>query len=441
MPLRVVVNYGKNSKLLPEQDRPMGGIKTAALALCYALARRGHDVHLFGRCPYPGQHDGVTFHDRSEFARFSETHHADALVAIPELLPLLMPLRARARVVWTGNAHQTGDCALLVPWNWSRDVGRGGKGAQRALPGKSARLYSLPLLELEPLFDRLVVGSHWHAQNISESFNGLGAEATVMYLGVPLEHYQGPAPVRHRHRLVYASQARRGLHELLGLFPKVRSAVPEAELHIFVDEEKAADMLPDLRDGVQPGVYWRGRVSKSTLARELQTASVLAYPCNFSETFCLAVAEAQAAGLPVVTSDLAALAERVSHGVDGFLIPGHPDQPKYEPAFVEAVVRLLREDDLWTRMSAEAASKAHRVYDWDTIAGVWEQELERLVAGREPAPPHPDPGLNLLDASLLTVADQGATAEVPAEVAERWLREAWASYGYPPNNLPGLPDA
>ncbi|MBA3473379.1 MAG: glycosyltransferase family 4 protein [Rubrobacter sp.] len=435
MPLQVVVTFGKLGKLLPEQDQPMGGIKTATLGLCYALARRGHDVHLFGQSPYPGRYDGVTFHDRGEFARFGEMYQADVLVAIPEVLPLLMPLRARARVVWSGNihqmnTHQAADYALLVPW--SRDSEREGKKPRR---GKRARLYDLT--RFEPLVDCLIAGSQWQAERVRESLNGLGTEVTVKYLGVPLEHYRGPAPVRDRHRLVYASEAKRGLHALLRLFPEVRSAVPEAELHIF--ERKGVDALPD-QDAVQPGVHWRGRVSKSALAHEFRSAGLMAYPNQFKETFCLAVAEAQAAGLPVVTSDLAALSERVSHGVDGFLIPGQPDHPGYGPAFVEAVVRLLREDDLWTRMSAEAASKAHRLYNWDTIAAGWEQELEGLVAGREPIPPRLVTELNLLDPSSLAGAtDQGASVNVPAEVAEHYLREAWVSYGYPPNNLPGLP--
>jgi hypothetical protein len=49
MPLRIAVNYGRDAALEPEalnEDRPMGGIGTATLALCAALARRGHDVQM-----------------------------------------------------------------------------------------------------------------------------------------------------------------------------------------------------------------------------------------------------------------------------------------------------------------------------------------------------------------------------------------------------------
>src|SRR5262249_2002236 len=161
------------------------------------------------------------------------------------------------------------------------------------------------------------------------------------------------------------------------------------------------------------------------------SAAVMAYPCTFKETFCLAVAEAQAAGLPVVTSDRAALAERVTDGVDGFLIPGRPGKPKgYEEAFVQAVVRLLREDDLWGRMGAEGGAKPHRLYDGEAIADGWEEQLTDLAWRRDPLPPPLDPGLDLLDPRLLTLTEGEASARVPPALAAQWLREAWASYGY-----------
>ena len=34
-----------------------------------------------------------------------------------------MLLRARAGVVWTGNAYQTGDCALEIARTWVKDIG------------------------------------------------------------------------------------------------------------------------------------------------------------------------------------------------------------------------------------------------------------------------------------------------------------------------------
>jgi glycosyltransferase involved in cell wall biosynthesis len=400
----------------------MSGIDTALLGLSTALARRGHDVHLFANCPDPGSHDGVHFHDRGEFARFTAVFPADVLIVIPELLPLLMPVRARARVVWTGNAFETGDCALVVPWTGS----------------KGARLFGMTLLH--PHADRVLVKSQWQAQYFSKTLGIPVDKFRVVYNGVPLEHYQGPAPARQRFRLVYASQARRGLDVLLRLFAQIRASVPESELHIFGMEYRKAGVPYHLAGAVQPGLHWRGSLSKSALARELRAASLMAYPCNFKETFCTAVAEAQAAGLPVVTSALAALTERVADSIDGFLIPGTPgESPGYESAFVGAVLRLLREDDLWTRMGAAGAAKARRLYDWERIGGSWEEELQSLIAGRIAQPPRLDPGLNLLDPNLLRATADGASADVPAALARNWLQQTWTSYGYDPSGIPGLP--
>src|SRR5262249_36126703 len=206
--------------------------------------------------------------------------------------------------------------------------------------GESTLLYPMSLLHR--CIDRVMVGCQWQARHLAAASGLPESQFTVAYLGVPLEYYRGPGPARHRHRLVYTSQARRGLGELLRLFPQVRAEIQDAELHIFGCEYGKGDAPRDLgavfHRAHQPGVCWRGAASKSALAHELRSAALVAYPCTFKETFCLAVAEAQAAGLPVVTSDKAALAERVTDGVDGFLIRGKPGQnPEYDAAFVGAV--------------------------------------------------------------------------------------------------------
>lgn len=435
MALRLIVtygNYGKSPLIELEKDRAMGGCKSALLALCPELARRGHDVHVFAKGAPSVQRDGVYFHDREEFARFCLAYPPDALVIIPELLPLLLPVHARARVVWTGNISRQGDYALVAPWVWEKDLGR---------QGEQARLYSTGLLW--PYADGFVVKSQWQARNLGKKFGMPSSMFTVAYNGVPLKYYQGPAPARHRYRLVYASQARRGLGPLLRMFPQLRAAVPEVELHIFGYEYGDTETLGNVQtvfpEASQSGVHWRGCLSKSALASELRSAAIMAYPCTFPETFCTAVAEAQAAGLPVVTSTKGALAERVSHGVDGFLIPGTPEtSPEYEAAFVKAVVRLLKDEDLWTQMGHEAAKRAHYIHNWEVVAAGWEEALTRLVAGREPLPPRLEPGLNLLHPSLLTVTEKGGNAQVTKALAREWLHAEWASYGYGPETIPLL---
>jgi hypothetical protein len=166
----------------------------------------------------------------------------------------------------------------------------------------------------------------------------------------------------------------------------------------------------------------------------------MAYPNTIKETFSLAVAEAQAAGLPVVTSDRGALSERVSDGDDGVLVSGDPHSSQYQERFVDASVMLLEDSELASRMGEAGRSQARARYDWRTIAAEWEAEILSLTSDREPVKPELNAGFNLLDPLLLQVAGSEADDDVPPAIAATWLREVWASYGYVSSRIPGLPD-
>jgi glycosyltransferase involved in cell wall biosynthesis len=63
-----------------------------------------------------------------------------------------------------------------------------------------------------------------------------------------------------------------------------------------------------------PEISWRGPLAPGELSKLLSIAGILPYASNITETFCLSVLEAQAAGcLPIVTPH-GALTERIVHG-------------------------------------------------------------------------------------------------------------------------------
>jgi glycosyltransferase involved in cell wall biosynthesis len=291
---------------------------------------------------------------------------------------------------------------------------------------------------LHPYVDRIIVGSQWHVNDVRESAGIAGDKLGVIYLGTQLEHFDGLAPVRHPHRLIYTSRANRGLAALLEIFPRIRAVVPDAELHIFGYEYESPACAPQFEGLTEPGVRFRGGVDKNALAHELRSAAVMAYPCTFRETFCISIAEAQAAGLPVVATDFAAVTERIQDRVDGFLIPGSVESPEFGSRFVRKVVELLTNEEWRRRMGAAAVEKAHELYDWNAIAAEWEGMLQHLCAGCEFRTPALDPALNLLDSSLLRVHDEVA-GDAPPELALKWLRKAWTSCGYSRETVPGLP--
>ncbi len=236
----------------------------------------------------------------------------------------------------------------------------------------------------------------------------------------------GPAaPARRPARLAYASTPFRGLDVLLDLFPRIRAAVPEAELDVFSsmrvygmaesDDRKQFRAL--YRKAKQPGVTLVGSLPQLELARRLQEARLLAYPNHYAETFCIAVAEAEAAGCAIVTSALGALPETV--GDAGVCVPGDPHGPAYQQAFVEACVTLLTDDARCEAMSGQGLARSWRDYAWPAIAEGWETVCRTALTVDSPVldrvAMHLAAGRTGLAARML---ERDVPAAIPADVRQ-----------------------
>ena len=68
------------------------------------------------------------------------------------------------------------------------------------------------------------------------------------------------------------------------------------------------------------------------------------YSNHFLETGAMAVLEALANGVWVVTTDLGALGEQVVDRKNGFLISGNAHSPEYKEKFIEKAIDSLTSD-------------------------------------------------------------------------------------------------
>ncbi len=85
-------------------------------------------------------------------------------------------------------------------------------------------------------------------------------------------------------------------------------------------------LAPQLRTRAPANVTFLGQISPQDVRREMAAAAVLIVPSTCLEAFPLVLAEAFAAGLPVIVSDIGALQEIVEQGVTGVRVPvGQPD--------------------------------------------------------------------------------------------------------------------
>jgi glycosyltransferase involved in cell wall biosynthesis len=148
---------------------------------------------------------------------------------------------------------------------------------------------------------------------------------------------------------------------LLDVWPDIKAQVEAATLHIFYGSEnweKAARQNPEYASGFggvaaieklkadmkrleSAGVVYHGRISKQQLAEEFCKSGAWLYPTWFTETSCITAMEAQAAGLNIVTSPVAALCETVDAA--GVLVPfdeygGEQHQKEFLSAAVETLL-------------------------------------------------------------------------------------------------------
>jgi glycosyltransferase involved in cell wall biosynthesis len=175
---------------------------------------------------------------------------------------------------------------------------------------------------------------------------------------------------------IFTSNPLRGLDWLLDLWTRrIHPAVPRSELHIYAGPQvygavgarkaNAIGAILERADALgDKGVRRHAPVPKPELVGKLRAARVMLYRGDANETFCLAVAEAQALGLPAVVMPLGSLPERVEDGVTGTVA-------RDDDAFIGAAIALLTDDALW-QSRHRAAIARQKGLSWDEVAARFE---------------------------------------------------------------------
>ena len=310
----MLANEGPRIEAAAVGTRPLGGVETAVALLAEAFARRGHEFQLH----FEGE--GASLPSRAELviaARvprlFAELprgrrvlwlHNPAGYLRKPRhLWPLL---RARPALVTLGPHH----AATLPPW----------------LPG---RRVAIPLA-LAPPFDG------------------------------PVAERPPPPPIA-----AFTSSPLRGLAELSALWLRIGVGTLRAYsgAATYGSLPLRADAILAEAAGV-PGVEVHAPLPRPALREALLEARIMLYPGDAGETFCLALAEAQALGLPCVVMDRGAVAERIEDGVTGIVA-------RDAEHFAAAARRLLTDDVAWRAMHRAALARGPGL-DWDAVAARFE---------------------------------------------------------------------
>lgn len=202
----------------------------------------------------------------------------------------------------------------------------------------------------------LVCFSAWVRESLLRDYGVSPDKIRLVRSGVDIREWQpgARAPAQGRRlRLLFvgAAFARKGGHVLLRAF---RERLSEAcELDIVTRDESIA---PQRSIRVHCGLAPNAPLLKQLYAQ----ADLFVLPTQGDAT-PFAVLEAMACALPVITTDVGALAELVQNGVTGYLVPQGDAQ-----AIADRVLLLARERERLAAMGAAARLAVERDFNAET---------------------------------------------------------------------------
>ena len=330
----------------------LGGSETAVIEMGKRLVSLGHKVRVFGDCErLEGLFDGVEYLHHSKYCNLT----CDILITSrrPQAVDEEYGIKSKINFCWVHDVN----CGSSLTHSRSLKI------------------------------DKFLCLSKWHKSYFLRSHEFVHPDQVIVTRnGIDLSRFQS-FPVRDPKRAVYSSSPDRGMEVAITIWPRVRERVPGAELHIFygfqtweacADEAqwKLINRLKQmLKDYETAGVFFHGRVSQSQLAQEYMKSGVWPYSTWFSETSAITAMEAQAAGLRIVTSPIAALNETV--GERGTMIHGDWLSLEYQNAFIDAVVQAMNKPDDSDREQLKRYAREN--FSWDGVASSWDKMFDDVM--------------------------------------------------------------
>ncbi len=313
----IIADDGVYFNGLSLEQKPLGGAESCVIWLAEAFARLGHHVTCLTNSNTSLLHNGVNW----EPIGGNHPESADLYIANRGHTVLRLIPKARHVAFWIHNPAQ----------------------------------YLLKTRYLWPLVRRkadMIFLSKFHASTLPAWVPG---RRLVIPHGVDPVFYPSPhIVIPPGPRAVFLSNPLRGLDPLLDMWKQhVVPAIPSAELHLFTGpdimsqreggSEETQAVLGKAQHTV--GVFLNPPLQRNSLASALRSMRVHCYPSTVPESFCLAIAESQACGVPAIVNDTGALPERITDKKTGFVtMTANPR------SFADATIRLLSDDTLWQSM-------------------------------------------------------------------------------------------
>lgn len=206
----------------------------------------------------------------------------------------------------------------------------------------------------------------------------------VRYIGIDVKAFEpGAVPIAERDlRILFVGRLveKKGLYYLIQAMAEVQKSIPEAHLVVIGDGVLRAE-LEEYAVRVGVNVSFRGAQSNAEVMHELRLARVFCLPSvtarnGDAEGFGLVLLEAQASGVPVVTSANGGATEGILEGVTGFSFPER-DVVKLTKILLE----ILKDNVRLTAMSSAARQFVLKKFDLDKCTQELEATYDEIAMG------------------------------------------------------------
>ena len=255
----------------------------------------------------------------------------------------------------------------------------------------SHRRYVMHRKELEKGSSLLLAASQFvRDQLIGQGFSP--NKVKVHYIGVDTSLFCPDSNMVRDPTVLFVGRLEevKGCEYLIRAMAQVQTAIPAARLLIVGDGPQRRSLERTADDGRVRATFV-GFQPPSEVKRWMNRASVLAAPsvrtCSGSEEGCgLALLEAQAMGLPVVSFVSGGIPEIVCHGETGFLSSERDHQ-----SLSRYILMLLRDKNLADRLARTARARVTRLFDLETQTRALEAIYQDIIWARTCCPSVQDP--------------------------------------------------
>ena len=325
-----------------------GGVQVHVSELSAHLRQLGHEVYILAPGRQRGSRDGARISFGPQVA--SAVGRALREVA-PDIVHVHEPL------VPSVSMHAVLQAVVPVVATFHSNVGR-----ERT----SSLWFRLAVPMIRPVWNRLtrrIAVSEAARQSVCSRMGD--ANLAIVPNGVDVGRFANAAPAQlpaGRHLLfVGRLEERKGFPVAVDAFAQLARVYSDLRLLVIGDGSER-DAVDRLEAPVLARVDMLGRVDDDRLASYLKAADVYIGPATGGESFGIVLAEAMAAGKPIVASDIDGYRDVARDGLEALLVaPG-------DAAALVTAVREVLDDPRLAKSLGEAGSRRAVEFDWDTVS-------------------------------------------------------------------------